>query len=49
MRLDINSYKGGIQNLHVNRPGLMVRANTVTILNFDQNLKKNMKTRATVT
>jgi hypothetical protein len=44
MRLDINSYKGGIQNLHVNRPGLRARANTVTILNFDQNLKSNKET-----
>jgi hypothetical protein len=40
MRLDIKSYKGGIQNLHVNRPSQNGRANTVTILNFDQNLKK---------
>jgi hypothetical protein len=46
MRLDINSYKGGIQNLHVNRPGLMVRANTVTILNFDQNLKKKHENKS---
>jgi hypothetical protein len=45
MRLDIKSYKGGKQNLHVNRPGLRARANTVTILNFDQNLKSNKETR----